>query len=280
MNSPPTAPTSEASRLPARLHPASLAVSPAPRPGFTAGLRALLHGFGFILGNPAVWPLALVPMVVVLVSASLLGWTAISFVPEQVRTLLGAHAEGILAKVVEVIATGVALLVAVLLGLALAQPLSGPALERIVRRVEQQMGAPVWPATSVLEDVLRSLQSMLVPYMVGLPILVALFLLNLVFPPAVVVTFPLKLILTAFMVAWDLGDYPQSIRGVSISQRLTFMARHPAAMLGFGAGLVLLGLVPCLLLLVLPAGVAGAARLTVQLERWEASRSEGPKLPG
>jgi CysZ protein len=41
---------------------------------------------------------------------------------------------------------------------------------------------------------------------------------------------------------------------------------------GFGFGLGLLSLVPCALLLVLPAGVAGAARLTRRIELFETRR--------
>ncbi|EYF02343.1 EI24 domain-containing protein [Chondromyces apiculatus] len=242
------------------------------RPGFAAGVRALFGGFGFILTNPDVWPLALVPVVVALIATTLLGWGAVSFVPGQVRSLMGTHAGGLLSTAVEVFATGLSLLVAALLGLMLAQPLSGPALERIVRRVEQRLGAPAWPPTSVVDDVLRSLQAMLIPYAFGLPLLAALFVINLFVPPAVVVTFPLKMVVTALILAWDLGDYPLSIRGVPIQRRVVFMAHHPAAMLGFGLGLALLGLVPCLFVLVLPAGVAGAARLTVEIERWEATQ--------
>ena len=245
---------------------------PPERPGFSAGLRAFFGGFAFIIGTPGVWPLAMVPVLAAMVVTTLLGWGAVSFVPEQVRALLGARGGGVLSTILEVIATGIALIASALLGLALAQPLSGPALERIVRRVERSLGAPEWPATSVVDDVIRSLKAMLIPYAFGLPILVGLFVVNLVFPPAVVVTFPLKLVVTAIMLAWDLGDYPLSIRGVRVSERVSFIARHGKAMIGFGLGLALLGLIPCLLVLLLPAGVAGAARLVVQIERWEAAR--------
>lgn len=250
---------------------------PAP-PTFGAGLRALFSGFGFILGTPGIWPLALVPVAAAALVTSLLGWGAISYVPDQVQHLVGARLGGVLSTVLQVLATVLALIVAAILGLALAQPLSGPALERIVRHVEQSLGAPAWPPTSVITDVLRSLQSMLIPYAVGLPILAILFVINLLFPPAVVITFPMKMLVTAIMIAWDLGDYPLSIRGVPVSERVSFIARHGKAMAGFGLGLALLGLIPCLTVLILPAGVAGAARLIVQIERWEAAQGR-PPLP-
>jgi CysZ protein len=252
-------------------HGAGLALGPRDRPTFGAGVRALFGGFGFVLSNPDVWPLALVPVVVASVITGLLGWGAVAWVPAEVRALLGARGDGLLGTVLGVVATVVALLGAALLGFALSQPLSGPALERIVRRVEALHGAPRWPATSLASDVLRSLESIVVSYAFGLPLLAVLFLISVAFPPAAVVTTPLKLTVTALLLAWDLCDYPLSIRGVPLHARVAFMRRNAAAMLGFGCGLALLGLVPCLFVLVLPAGVAGAARLTVQIERWEAA---------
>lgn len=258
--------------------PPQAPLAPADRPAFAAGVRALFGGFGLIFGDPGIWPLAMVPVVVAMILTGLLGWGAVSFVPDQVRALLGAHGHGWIGTVAAVAATGIALIGALLVGFALAQPLSGPALERIVRRVEAKLGAPSWPATTVLADVRRSLESVIVTYAFGLPILTALFLINLVFAPAVVITVPLKLAVLALLLAWDLCDYPLSIRGVPVAARVAFMKRNAAAMVGFGFGLALIGLVPCLLVLVLPAGVAGAARLIVQIERWEALQggSAGP----
>ncbi|HLM76574.1 MAG TPA: hypothetical protein VK459_27920, partial [Polyangiaceae bacterium] len=76
---------------------------------------------------------------------------------------------------------------------------------------------------------------------------------------------------------WDLCDYPLSIRGVGVGERVAFFGRNIKAVLGFGVGLALVSLVPCLIVLVLPAGVAGAARLVVGIERWE--KAAPPGLP-
>jgi CysZ protein len=271
---PPQAPTPVHGGAPPPAAP--LAPAPRERPGFGAGVRALFGGFGLIFGDPGLVPLALVPIAVALAATGLLGWAAVAFVPDLVRALLGEHAGGVLSTILEILATAVALIVAALLGFALAQPLSGPALERIVRRVEAKLGAPPWPPTSVIADVLRSLESLVIPYAFGLPILIVLFVINLFFAPAAIVTIPLKLAVTALMVAWDLCDYPLSIRGIPAGTRVSFMKRNAKAMLGFGVGLALVGLIPCLLVLVLPVGVAGGARLVVEIERWEATQRGAP----
>jgi CysZ protein len=252
--------------------------APPKRPGVGDGIRALFGGFGFILSTPSVLPLALVPVVVALTLLTILGWLAVDLVPPRVEALFGATssmAMGVVAWIVKVAAVIVALLTAALVSFGLAQPLSGPALERIVRRVEASLGAPAWPKTSALEDILRSLQTVVVGYAFGLPLLAVLFAINLVFAPAIVVTFPAKIVVMAMLITWDLCDYPLSIRGLRVGDRVALLRRHIRAVLGFGLGLALLALLPCALLLILPAGVAGAAKLVVAIERWEASQGRG-----
>lgn len=251
-------------------------------PGLGDGMRALFGGFGFLFTNPGVWIFALVPVAIALSLFGMFGWLALATVPSGVDSLFGAPtttAGGIVASVLTVAAVVAVLLVAALVSFGLAQPLSGPALERIVRRVEKKLGAPTWPPTSIFDDMLRSLQSVIVGYAFGLPLLAVLVGINIVFPPAVVVTFPLKIAVMAMLLTWDFCDYPLSIRGVAIGTRVAFLRRHLRPVIGFGIGLALLSLLPCALLIVLPAGVAGAARLIVTIERWESSQGVPPPYP-
>lgn len=255
---------------------------PKERPGVGVGLRSLFSGFGFIVSTPDVWHLAIVPVAVALVLTLTLGWAAVALIPPWIQALFGAPSGalmGVLAVLAKVAATVLALLLGALVGFGLAQPLSGPALERIVRRVETELGAPPWPPTSALDDIVRSLQSTLVGAAFGAPLLIILFVIGLVFPPLVVVTVPLKIAVTAVLITWDLCDYPLSIRGLPIGRRVSLLARNGGAVLGFGLGLALLALVPCLLLLALPAGVAGAARLMVQIERFEQAERDALAAP-
>ena len=255
--------------------PAPLQI-PTARPGFGAGVAAIFSGIGFIATTPAAWPLAMVPIAVGVSLSAVFGTLAVKLIPPLFTAWLGGTS-GILATTLGVVATAIALLLGILVGFALAQPLSGPALERLVRRAEARDGAPAWPPTSFSDDILRSLGSLLVSAAFGLPLLGILVVISVVFPPAVVVTFPLKLVVLALLVVWDFCDYPLSIRGLPIRTRVAFMTRNLGAMLGFGLGLALLSLLPCLLFLALPAGVAGAARLVVAIERAEAGRLGPPR---
>jgi uncharacterized protein involved in cysteine biosynthesis len=112
---------------------------------------------------------------------------------------------------------------------------------------------------------LRPLAVNLIALVIGLPILALLTLVDVLFPPAAVVCVPLKFVMSALMIAWDFLDYPLSMRGLSVGARLAWVRANFGATLGLGlaAGFVLL--VPGVGLLLLPVGVAGAARLAALL---------------
>ena len=254
--------------------PAPLRPLATPRPGLVAGAGAMLTGLGIIVKTPALWPLALVPAAIGTAIAAALSAVAIGWIPSLVAQWLGqGHAT--LGVIAGVLATVIAIVFALVVGFGLAQPLSGFALEKIVHHVEATEGAPAWPQTSFFVNLKRSLVSVAVSWAFGLPVLALLMLVNVVVPPAVVVTVPLKLVVVALLVSWDLCDYPLSIRGVPIRERVAFMGRNAAAMVGFGFGLALISLLPCALFLAIPAGVAGATRLIATIERAEGRRLEG-----
>jgi CysZ protein len=242
--------------------------------GFFGGIAALARGFGFIVATPAMWPLALAPAAIALVVFGVVGalvvWGALALA-HQIAQHVGGDGSGALGAmglwVLEALLCVVAALVAFAVALSLAQPLSGFALERIARAQERSLGGPEWPEQPTLASMLHSLQVTFAALLVGLPLLGTLTIVTVAFPPASVVTLPLKFLVTSLMIAWDLLDYPLSARGMSVGARLRFFGGHLGAVLGFGvaAGLVLL--VPGVGLLVLPVGVAGAARLVSAEER-------------
>lgn len=256
---------------------------PPPEPGFFHGVRALLGGFGFVLGTPSVWHLAAVPVVVALALTTGLAYGGVDLASRHLpaSVLAGAGATGVLGSVLatllKIVAYLAIVIVAALVGFGLAQPLSGFALEGIVRRVEARLGAPAWTPPTFFQGLARSLQSVLVAAAFAAPVFAVLIVIGLVVPGAGVVTVPLKLLVTALLAAWDLCDYPLSIRGLPMGERVRRVRRHVGAMLGFGFGIALVGLVPGAIVLVLPAGVAGAARLMVEIERWESAVGAPPR---
>jgi len=242
------------------------------KPGFMRGLKALFGGLGWLITTPGAWPLAMVPFLIALLLMVGLGYATYAYVPGLVDGWLGqndAWYATVGATLLKVVAVLLGWILSALTGFGLAQPISGPALEGLVRKKERELGAPERPKSALATEIWRSLQSLLVGYAIGLPTLALLFLLSLFVPAASVVLFPLKLVVAASMAAWDLCDYPLSVRGVSVGERVGTLRRHKGAVLGFGLGLALAGLIPLMLFLLLPAGVVGATRLLHEIEVYE-----------
>jgi CysZ protein len=161
-----------------------------------------------------------------------------------------------------------AIVLAFLLSLSLAQPLSGFAIDVLVRRQEAALDHRVaHPDTSAVRSALRALSVTMTALAITLPILALLTLVTLLAPPASVVTVPLKFVVTGLAVAYDFLDYPLSLRGTGARERIAFIARHPFAVLGFGLAAAGCLLVPGIGLGLLPIGAVGATRLVVASER-------------
>jgi CysZ protein len=232
----------------------------------------LFGGLGWLFTTPRAWPSASVPCVLFVGLGGGLAALSIAYVPDWIDQGIGPTTSalgGFGTAVLKVLATAAAVVVSTLFAFALAQPLSGPALEQLVRLQERSLGAPERPPTPFLVDIGRSLKSMLVGYGIGIPIAIALLIVSVVAPFASVVTVPLKFLVAAFTIGWDLCDYPLSVRGMRVRERLAIIGRYKSAVFGFSAGLALAALVPCLLFLLLPAGVAGATRLLFAIELHE-----------
>ncbi len=238
--------------------------------GLVGGMGALFEAVGFVVTTPAVWPLAILPVIVALVltvGCGALGlWGATALADHLAAAASGGLAVAI-AWVLRVLLGGVALLLSVVVAMSLAQPLSGFALERIARAQEKRLGGREWPEQGTLASMLGSLQVTFTALAMGLPVLAVLTAITILAPPAAIVTIPLKFLTTALMIAWDFLDYPLSVRGVTVTGRLRFVAAHFWAVLGFGVASGLVLLVPGVGLFLLPIGVAGATRLVLAQER-------------
>jgi CysZ protein len=93
--------------------------------------------------------------------------------------------------------------------------------------------------------------------------LVALFVVEFFFPPAAIVTVPLKMLVCSWMVAWNLLDYPLGLRGMALLARLHWVGRHFGAFTLFGFLWAVVAVVPGIILVLLPMGVAGATQMVI-----------------
>jgi uncharacterized protein involved in cysteine biosynthesis len=154
-----------------------------------------------------------------------------------------------------------------LLSLLLSQPVSSPALERIVAIVERDLSLPARVPLGVLTEFWCGLRATLVSCAVTVPLIIGLTLLELFFPVTAVVATPLKVLIGALGVAWSLFDYPLTLRGVGARKRVALMRRHLSLVLGFGAAFALVAAIPCCgTLVMLPLGVVAATQLLSEIE--------------
>lgn len=271
---PETAPTSPKSSPPPREGaPGSDARppetgTPAPRPGFRAGARSLFASLAFLMREPKSWPAAMVPAILLLFFFIVLGVAAIEWLYPLLQDALPAGTGGI-GRFLNQAAAGLGAVTAALLGFLLAllvtPALSAPALERLVALREERLGLPGRPPLGFFAGLLVGLRSQLVGAALALPILFGLFLVELGAPALGVVTLPLKAFVAAAALAWNLLDYPLTLSGVSVRDRLGILRRYPAAILGFGLSFSLLFSLPCFGILALPAGVVAAAELLASM---------------
>lgn len=253
---------------------------PLPRPGFRAGFAAVWAGFGFLLRTPRSWPYAWVPAGVLTLLTVVLSWAAVWGARTLVASWLGdastwygRAAAGGLSWLGAIFGA----LIGLLLALMLTPPLSGPALEKIVGLAEQSLEIPSRRPLGFFTEIWCGARAQAVAALFAVPILALLWAVELAFAPAIFVTAPLGALVSALALAWNLFDYPLTLRGVRMRDRLRLVMHNKAAALGFGLAFAMLFWLPCLGVLLLPVGVAAATALVWRI--LDASPELLPELP-
>lgn len=171
---------------------------------------------------------------------------------------------------------GFALLLSVggwFVALALAPPLSAPALEGLVTEIERRMGAPARAPLGFIAELACGFRALCGGALVALPALLVLWLVQLFVPPLAAVTVPLAALVSVLLVAWGLFDYPLTLRGVGFRERLRLVRRHFGCVVGFGGAFALAFWLPCSGVVLLPVGAIAATRLVGSILGWGASES-------
>ncbi len=240
--------------------------------GAYTGFMAAANGIRFIVTTPAVWPLASVPVAILLPLTCALAWLGIwaaghatTMVTGEPGTLWGHFWSWTLYIGLAL----AALLLALLAALALAQPLSGFALAKIVSAQERAITGRATEEAPFLAASYVSLKACLVTLVLTGAAFVPLFFVDLLFPPATIVTVPLRVLIGGWLLAWNFIDYPLSMRGLGLRSRLLWVARHFMPFTTFGLVWMLVLVIPGFYLLVLPMAVAGATTLVVERDRFD-----------
>jgi CysZ protein len=231
--------------------------------GILRGIGAFFEGVRFVFQTPAVWWRAAIPALIALLLTVGLAAVGIHFALPWAHRAFG---EGIAEEVFAAALVGLILVVAVVLALALARPLSGWALDGIVREQRRALAlgtSPLLAGSSGHVSTAQSVAASLLALGAGVPVLVALTVVGWVFPPAALVTTPLDGVVAALLLAWDLLDYPLSIQGMPAGERARWCLRNFGGVLGFGIAAAVFFAIPVVGWLALPFGVAGATRLAM-----------------
>ncbi len=249
------------------------------RPNTWDGFKSVFQAFAFLAKNPETWPAAMVPAILFTLLSAFGIFAGITWLRPEVVALLGLdNPESWYATLgswaVQLLVSLATAVVGVWASLIVTPPLSSPALEHLVGLQEGQMGIPKRGELGFFNEVLCGLKAQMFAALFATPILALLWLVDLLFPPAAVVTVPLKILVLSFAVAWNLFDYPLTLRGVGPSERLSLLGSNKGAVLGFGLGIAALFWVPCFGVLMLPVGAVGATRLM-----WRLLAAEPTTLP-
>jgi CysZ protein len=237
--------------------------------GFWRGFTVPFSSARRLLGLPRAWPWSAVPALVFValeIAFISLSWRFLRpWVSQQLAHV--GWLPGALALGASWLATALAVVLGWLFAMFLAPVLSAPALERVVALIEVELRAPARAPLGFVAEFYCGARALFSSLAVSLPLVLVLSLLELLLPPVVVVTFPLKLLVGALGVAWGLFDYPLTLRGIGARQRFRFMMRNFPVVLGFGCAFSLLFWLPCLGVVMLPVGAAAATQLYWEIER-------------
>jgi CysZ protein len=178
------------------------------------------------------------------------------------------------AQIVRYLSATLATVLGVIVALAVTPPLCGPALERIVVAEERELGVPERAPLGFFAELVCGVRAQLFAALFAVPLLCVLWMVDLFIPAAALVTVPAKFAVTSLALAWNLFDYPLTLRGVRMRERFALVVRYKAATLGFGIAFAILFFVPCCAVILLPVGVAGATRTL-----WEIVRHDPEAVP-
>ncbi len=234
------------------------------RPGLlrrvAAGAWHVPAGFAFLLKNPTLWALALLPAALLGVLGLIglvSGWyllprveAALAPSPQRVGDLLSLAASVVLGLMT--LGTGL------MLGLGLALILGAPLLDLLSRRTERRIqGFTVDEGRGLRFEVAQSLKGAFF-FAAAVPVAFAIGLVPFTGPP-------LATLWGAWALAFQLTDGPLTRRGLGFAERRAWHHYWRAEAVGFGLAGLLTLLVPFANLLLAPALTVGATRLVLEL---------------
>jgi len=234
------------------------------RPGVlrraAAGAWHVPAGFGLLLRNPSLWPLALLPTILAVLFL-FGGFVLAVFALPLVESALAPEAgtvPGWVSFILTLALWAGTLAAGVVLGLAVALLLTAPILERLSRRAEAVIrGSALDRSAGLRWEVAQSLKTAAY-FLATAPLVLILGLIPLVGPV-------LAALWAAHAIALQETEAPLARRGLGFQARWQWHRRWRAESLGFGLAAFLTLLVPVANILLAPALVVGGTLLVLDL---------------
>lgn len=236
-------------------------------PGLLGGLKAPLAAWSFLWRNPRLLPLAAAPFLINLALFVLAFWLGYGRLSGWVRSWLPegqgwwwALAGFLLGALVGLFLLAAMVYVFALVGGVIASPF----LEALTRRVEDLASPQArgqWQEVGFLAEILRVAGQSLKKLLLYLAVMLLLLLLNLLPGLGTGLYALAAFIATCFFLALEFLDYPLDRRGLKLGGKLSYLKGLGLTGLGFGAGVLVLGIIPLLNLLLLPLAAVGGTLL-------------------
>lgn len=222
------------------------------------GIRFFLDGLRMMFRYPRLLSLALIPIGLTLLVLIGVAWGSTQLVGEWLGQELGLEATGRL--LLQTIALLLVLFVVYLIYLPLTRVFLAPVSEKLSRKTAEiaGVGSLAISETGIVRAIWEGIK------LVALQILLVLLVLlvTLIFAPVGV---PLGIFVTICFCGVDFVDVPLSVHGMTFRQKLRFLWRSRAYILGFAAMAYLLLHIPIINIFALPVGVIGATLLVNQV---------------
>lgn len=241
-------------------------------PGFFRGLSMPFRGIGFVVRNPRlarIWILPVILVILLTTGGCMLSswashWAADSLTGPQPDVVSRAVVHWAAQLVVLLVGGALSMVLAIVLAPVVAAPFN-ELLGEEVERIELGIKPPDFSVKKMGRDVFRTVRLELAKLAFYLIVVGPLALVGLFVGPLGFVASVVGFFFTAAYFALDYVDGPLTRRNVGVRRRFQLLRQHPAPMLGFGIGVWLVLFVPFVNLFFMPAAVVGGTRLCAEL---------------
>ncbi|MCC5875359.1 MAG: EI24 domain-containing protein [Candidatus Sumerlaeia bacterium] len=233
-------------------------------------LLSPLGSIPYILVRPQLFLLTLGPILInILLFAALFGlFTWILALPLGGRIDTGFHEtiDGGIRLIARIFLIGFSLLVSLVVCYFAASIIGSPFYNRMSEHTERECLHAFPHLKAVKSDqrgrwiILRMMRNAVARLARVLPIYLILFaiaLIPIIGPPVATI---LGFIKTSSFLALDSYSYAMDRRGMGNREKLNWLRKHPKSTMGVGAGLLLMLILPCMIILIPSLGVVAATR--------------------